>query len=58
MMNQSMPKHMHKGHIPGSRNLHKDLLLDPDTKCFLDKDQLLKGRMKVILYYSIIVFKY
>jgi len=39
---QPMPKRMLRGHIPGSKNLVDDMVIDPDTRCMHDRDELLQ----------------
>ena len=41
-MKQPLPKRMTRGHIPGSKNLPYELLVDPDTALMHSKEELLE----------------
>ena len=42
-MNQPIPKTMHRGHIPGSKNVLESQFINPNTNCFLPPDEIIKG---------------
>ena len=42
-MNQPIPKSMHRGHIPGSKNIEESEFVNPDTNCFVSPDEIAKG---------------
>ena len=42
-MGQPIPTTMHRGHIPGSKNILEKDLMDENTNCFLQPDEMKKG---------------
>ena len=45
-MNQPIPKTIHRGHIPGSKNVEESEFIDPNTNCFLPPEKITKGEAK------------
>ncbi len=48
-MNQPVPDTMHRGHIPGSRNIQLNNFVDPNTNCFRPPEEIAAGELKDIL---------
>ena len=45
-MNQPIPDAMKRGHVPGAKNLPESKIVDPETKCLLEEEDLNLGSFR------------
>ena len=48
-MKQPIPTAMHRGHIPGSKNILESSFINPNTNCFKPPEEIEKGESDDIL---------
>ena len=48
-MKQPIPTTMHRGHIPGSKNILESSFINPNTNCFKPPEEIEKGESDDIL---------
>lgn len=46
-MNQPIPETMHRGHIPGSKNVRESNFINEMTNTFLPPEEISKGKVAV-----------
>ena len=50
-MKQPIPTTMHRGHIPGSKNILESSFINPNTNCFNPPQEIEKGESEEIPYF-------
>ena len=45
-MRQPIPTTMHRGHIPGAKNILEQDLMNENTNCFLKPEEIRKGEFQ------------